>query len=285
MNKERGKNNSNSLEKIFSVGKPVIGMLHLDYLEGEEFKGINNVVQKALKDIEALQGGGIDGILIENWKEFSTGEFVSAETAKNFTQVVVRLSKYIEVLFGINVLNNDYKVAFSVAAATGASFVELDVFVDRVRSDFQNNQNAIDNPFVIDPNPREIMDYKKNIGADDISLFVFVQPKHYIMLEKDKTIEKSTQQAIEKGASGILVTKATGFAPTLDLIKRAKSVAGDIPVGIGSGFSVENAEEYLSVADFAIVGTSIKVDGVTDNSVDLERTKRLMKTVSKIRES
>lgn len=273
----------NKVEIIFQIKKPVIGMLHLDYLDGKRFKGVNYVVQKALKDIKALQDGGIDGILIENWKEFSVGEFVSTETAKNFTVVVEKLAKHINIPFGTNVLNNDYKLAFSVAKTVAASFVELDVFVDKVESAFVNNTNAMEKPFVIDPKPKEIWDYAKSIGAETIPLFVFIQPKHYIMLDKDKTIEESTKQAITNGASAVLVTKATGFAPTIDLIERVKKVAGEIPVGIGSGFSAENANDFLKVVDFAVVGTSIKVDGVTDYPVDVNKVKSLMNEVRKFR--
>ena len=271
------------LDKIFKIKKPVIGMLHLGYLEGENFKGIEFVIEKALTDIKALQEGDIDGILIENWKEFSVGEFVSGQTAKNFKEVVQKLSKVIKIPFGINVLNNDYKVAFSTAKLAGAYFIEMDVFVDKVKSNFVNNTNAMERPFVIDPQPDEIWAYAKSIGAENIPLFVFVQPKHYIMLEPDKTIEESTKQAIKNGAAAVLVTKATGFAPTVDLIKRVKQVAGDIPVGIGSGFSVENAKEFLPVIDFAVVGTALKIGGETDNPVDTSKVSALMSVVKNAR--
>ncbi len=274
---------SSSIQKIFKAKKPVIGMLHLDYLEGKKFKGINYVVQKALKDIEGLEGGGIDGILIENWKEDFVGEFVSAETAKNFEEVVVRLAKKIKIPFGLNVLNNDYKVALSVAKLSGASFIELDVFVDHVRSDFKYSPIASKNPFEIKLNPKDVTDYAKLIGAANVPIFVFVQPKHYIMLDKEKTIGKSTRQAIEAGAYAILVTKETGTAPTLNLIERAKKEAGIYPVGIGSGFSAENAGEYLAVADFAVVGSSIKVGGDVDNPVDKNKVEELMDVVKKLR--
>jgi membrane complex biogenesis BtpA family protein len=269
--------------KIFQKKKPIIGVVHLDYLEGENFKGISYVIQKALGDIKSLQRGGIDGILIENWKELSLGEFVSPETAKNLTGVVIALAKYAKVPFGVNVLNNDYKVAFSVAKLTGASFVDLDVFVDKVKSDFQNNKSAIYKPFIISPKPKKIWDYARSIGAEDIPLFVFVQPKHYIMLEGDKTIEESTKQAVESGASAVLVTKATGFAPTLDLIKRTKKAAASIPVGIGSGFSAKNAKDILPFVDFAVVGTSIRMGGVTSNPIDPVRVCSLMKVVNRVR--
>lgn len=267
----------NQIEKIFKVKKPIVGMLHLDYLEGKHFKGTSYVIKNALADIDALQKGGVDGILIENWKEESLGEFVSQKTAKNFTKVVKELAKHIHIPFGLNVLNNDYKVAFSVAKSTGASFIELDVFVDKVKSNFVNNAGAIANPFVIDPKPKEMWKFAKSIGAENIPLFVFVQPKHYTMLEKGKSIEESTKQAIKNGASAVLVTKATGFAPTIELIKRTKRAAGGTPVGIGSGFSADNAKDILPFVDFAVVGTSIKVDNVTDNPVDIEKVGNLMK--------
>lgn len=271
------------MDKIFKVKKPIIGMLHLDYLEGDKFKGIDYVIKKALEDIKALQDGGIDGILIENWKEFSVGEFVSGQTEKNFKEVVQRLTTFINVPFGINVLNNDYKVAFSTAKLAGASFVEMDVFVDKVKSNFVNNTNAMETPFVIDPKPDEIWSYAKSLGAEDIPLFAFVQPKHYIMLEPEKTIEESTNQAIKNGATAVLITKATGFAPTVELIEKAKKVAGESPVGIGSGFSIGNAEDFLKIIDFAVVGSSIKVDGETDNPVDPIRVTELMDLVKSLR--
>lgn len=273
------------LNKIYGVEKPVIGMLHIDDLLGApDYKGLDYLIKRAKKDIQALQGGGIDGILIENWKEDSIGEFVSQESAVCLSWVVQKIVKDIKVPFGINVLNNDYKVAFSLAKLSGASFVELDVFVDHVVSDFVHSPIASKNPFEINVNLEDIHEYAKKIGASDVPLFVFVQPKHYKLIDKGKTIEKSVTQAISSGASAVLITKATGTAPTVELIEKAKLAAnGKVPVGIGSGFSSDNAIEYLSVADFAIVGTSIKIGNNADNPVDGKKVEKLMKIVKKLR--
>jgi len=268
-----------TIKKIFVSKKPIIGMLHLSYLEGRNFINVGGVVKKAIKDIEILQTGGIDGILIENWKEESVGEFVSEETANNFTKVMAIISKEIKVPFGINVLNNDYKLGFKLAKDFGAAFVELDVFVDKVKSAFVNNQNAMKTPFIINPDPNIIWNYARSICAENIPLFCFVQPKHYEMLEKNKTHKKSISQAIKNGASAVLITKATGFAPTFNLIKKAKTAAGDFPVGIGSGFSSENTKEILPYVDFAVVGTSIKKNNKTDNPIDINKVRELMKVV------
>lgn len=273
----------NVIKNIFRQKKPIIAMLHLTYLEGKNFKGLDLVVKRALRDVRALQSGGIDGILIENWKEESVGEFVSEETSKNFAAAVKKISKYIKVPFGLNVLNNDYKVAFSVAKASHASFIELDVFVDDVKSAFVNNINAKNKPFVIKPKPKEMWQYAKSIDAADIPVICFVQPKHYVMLDKKKSIETSTKQAFKNAASAVLITKATGFAPTIKLIKKAKKEAGNKPVGIGSGFSSENAKDFLPYIDFAVVGTSIKVGAETDNPIDRSRVKELIGIVKSFR--
>ena len=44
---------------------------------------------------------------------------------------------------------------------------------------------------------------------------------------------------------------------------------------VGSGINEENAARILAAADGAIVGTSLKRDGIVSNPIDLERVKRL----------
>jgi predicted TIM-barrel enzyme len=44
---------------------------------------------------------------------------------------------------------------------------------------------------------------------------------------------------------------------------------------IGSGLTLENAAELLAECDGAIVGTALKVDGITRNPVDPARVKAL----------
>jgi predicted TIM-barrel enzyme len=48
---------------------------------------------------------------------------------------------------------------------------------------------------------------------------------------------------------------------------------------MGSGTTAENIADFLQYADGAIVGSSLKVDGVAENPVDVERVKRYMEAV------
>ena len=55
-----------------------------------------------------------------------------------------------------------------------------------------------------------------------------------------------------------------------------------MPVLVNTGFKAANAQELLAYADGAIVGSSLKVDGVTWNPVDAARVKALMAAVRSI---
>lgn len=271
-----------SLEKTFGIKKPIIGMLHLGHLLGqEEFRGLKFARERALEGLHTLESGGINGVLIENWKEESLDPYASQATLASLAILASDIAHEAHVPIGINVLNNDYKAAFTIAKLIDASFVQLDVFVDRVRTDYTFSRLAKENPFEINVDPLEVQRYRQSIDATEIPLLVFIQPKHYILLEEGKTIETSARQAMEAGANALIITRATGIAPSLDLIHRVKMVAGTIPVGIGSGFSRENAQDFLPHVDFAIVGTDLKVDHITDNPVDESSVRELMDIAGK----
>lgn len=251
-------------------------MVHLLPVAGEPgFMGEESVTKRAIADIKSLEGGGISGILIENWYEDSVGEFVKPETTLSLKRIISILTQYIHVPYGINVLNNDYVVCGQLALAFGASFIQLDVFADQVRSDFSYSQNAKNHPFEIHPVPLKIIESLKQIGAGSIPLIVFVQPKHYLLLEMEKSMQKSVIQAINGGASALIVTQETGIAPFVGKIEQAKDAAGNMPVGVGSGLNNENAGELMKVADFAIVGSYLKIDGDIHAPVDVKRVRKL----------
>ena len=58
-----------------------------------------------------------------------------------------------------------------------------------------------------------------------------------------------------------------------------------IPVLANTGVKHETVEDVLAVADGAIVGTSLKVDGHTWNPVDPDRVADMMRRVRGVRDS
>ena len=74
----------------------------------------------------------------------------------------------------------------------------------------------------------------------------------------------------------------TGAAPELDKVRRARELATR-PILMGSGTNESNITDFLRYADGAIVGSSLKVDGVMENPIDPDRIKRYMDAVQRVR--
>jgi membrane complex biogenesis BtpA family protein len=269
-----------SFLSLFPGKKPIIGMVHLQKLDGQRgFISEEYVIAKAKHDIQMWQQGGIDGLIIENWQEEAVRPRISRRRAASLRRVIVAISGDVHVPFGINVLNNDYQTAYAIASVCSASFIQLDTFVDRVVSDFTYNVLAKSHPFVVEVDRVHMKRVARYYGQEALPVLCGIHPKHYRMIDAKKTIEQSAKEAKEEGAAGVVITKATGVAPYRDVFLQVRSVI-DIPVGIGSGFSPDTAKALFPLVDFAIVGTYAKIDGVTDNPVDSKRVSHLMRVVA-----
>ena len=75
------------------------------------------------------------------------------------------------------------------------------------------------------------------------------------------------------------ITGQPADASGLADVAQAISESG-VPVLVNTGFRSSNAAELLQFADGAIVGSSLKVDGITWNPVDLVRVRELMDVVA-----
>jgi hypothetical protein len=224
-----------------------------------------------------LERGGVDGLLFENWGGDYTDRFVSREEKEWILGAVKEASKRTKLPYGINVLPLDYEAALDITKETGASFIQIDTFVDKVRTDYQNE-------FILDIEPQKIINYRRRLNLDEVALFTNIQTKHYTTIPSNKKLETSARQAIQNGADVLVVTgEKTGMKTPKEKLIRVKKVSGKVPVFIGSGFDTNNAEELLLYAEGVIVGTSLKYDGITENIVDEERVKRLMEVVHRLR--
>jgi predicted TIM-barrel enzyme len=69
-----------------------------------------------------------------------------------------------------------------------------------------------------------------------------------------------------------------GAEPDLAAVREAvEAVRGEVPVLVNTGAKSANIRDFLTVADGAIVGSDLKVDGYTWNPVDPGRVKRFMR--------
>jgi hypothetical protein len=263
-------------KQVFGVQKPIVGMMHV--LDGQNF---DDKSKRALSDHGSYRRGKADGLLFENWGSECTNRLASEKT-KRYMEDVVKWLREIEgsisLPFGFNILPLDYEAAFLLAQKTGARFVQIDTFVDKVITDYSNT-------FMLYIEPGEVIRLRRELGLIGVKLFTNIQTKHYITVPKGKRLVDSARQAVEERSDALVVTgRVTGEKTPIDRILRAKKVAGNVPVFIGSGFDAKNAKELLPKADGAIVGTSLKEGGITENPVSEQRVRGLMEVVRALRE-
>lgn len=232
-------------------------MIHLPPLPGfEGCPGIDAIIKSALDDLKILEENGIDGALIEN--EYDRPHQVMAspdiiKAMKAVTKAVVDASD--KCVIGCEILLNDPKASLDVAKYSGAKFIRTDYFVDRMkRPDYGEFKIA----------PDVLIAYRKAIGAQDILILADIQVKYATMLE-ERTLTQSAVLATINHADAIVVSgTATGSAPMIDDLKKAKMGAG-VPVIIGSGLDHGNANDLLSKCDGAIVGTALMKDKIVND--------------------
>ena len=74
-----------------------------------------------------------------------------------------------------------------------------------------------------------------------------------------------------------------GSATDPEVLRRAKSAAGDTVVLANTGCRVNTIENLLSIADGAVVGTTFKYDGKFENQTDVKRVREFMDKVKSFR--
>jgi membrane complex biogenesis BtpA family protein len=263
-------------EETFETESPLIGMVHLPPLPGApRYDGDRKKLRgEALTDALALTEAGFDGLLVENYgDEPYYPEAVPKHVVAELTAAVRELGIAIDAPFGVNVLRNDANAALSVAAATGGSFVRVNVHTGTRQTD----QGRIDGRAHETLRLRDRLDTSVNIFAD-------VAVKHSASTD-DRGIDVLAAETIDRGLADAIVVSGpeTGASPADDHLRAALDGRDDatreVPVLVGSGVTPDTVAELLDRADGAIVGTAVKADGVTANRVDPQRASALVDAV------
>jgi membrane complex biogenesis BtpA family protein len=258
-----------AFHECFHHPKPLIGMVHLLPLPGSPrgSRSLSGVVERAVQDARRIVGGGMDGLLVENYGDAPFLPWrVGPETVAAMTCVIREIQRFVDKPLGINVLRNDAQAALAMATILGCDFIRVNVHVGVVATD----QGILEGKAFDTLRYREVLRSEVRIFAD-----VFV--KHDKTLDRED-IGQAAEEAVSRGlADAVVVTGiATGESVSLDGLDNVRKAVPDVPVLAGSGVSTENLEHILSRADGAIVGTAIKEDGRTENDINESRVRALV---------
>ena len=257
-----------SLAGTFGTVKPVIAMMHFPGLPGrprhDRERGRARLLEVVGRDLAALQDAGVDGLLFCNEADLPYQLAVGPEIPAAMAAVIGELRPSIRVPFGVNVLW-DARASLAAARATGAVFIR-EVLTGVYESDMG----------MIAPAFGDLAAYREQIGASDVALFDNIAPE-FASAIGSRGIPERAKGAAFLGADAILISgPAAGVPFAMSDLVAAKEAVPDTPVVANTGVRAESIADVLAVADAVIVGTSLKVDGVTWNPVDQARAQRLM---------
>jgi len=240
----------------------LVGMVHLGPLPGSpRFDGdFASTIAAAVLDAERIAEAGFDGIMIEN---FGDAPFYASDAPKvtiaALTTAVNAVYDAARIAIGVNVLRNDGIGALSVAAATPASFVRINVLSGTMYTD--------QGPIV--GQAADIARLRSQI-CPDVAIMADVFVKHATPPSGLSLIDATNDLVERSGADAVVVSGVgTGSAPDVEEVSVVTGLSR-LPVYLGSGVDHDNVRSMLALADGAIVGTAIKVDGVATNPVDLK---------------
>lgn len=263
------------LEEVFKARKPIIGVVHLKPLPGSPlYNGsLEEVVDAAVRDAEALAEGGVDGVLVENYgdRPFRAGR-VGIEAVAAMSVVVREVAKSINMPVGVNVLRSDGVSAMAVASVSGARFIRVNVYVGAAATDQGLIQGCAD----------EVARLRARLRVD-VKVMADVAVKHARQLAYASPLEEALD-AVERGlADAVVVTgPRTGVPPSLETVAEVKQALPSTPVLIGSGLTPLNAEQLLTAGDGGIVGSYFR-RGSLEEPVDPVKVRELVRVVSKLR--
>ena len=217
-----------------SAPPTLVGVVHLAPLPGApRFAGsMHDVLERAAADAQALASGGCDALVVENFGDVPFfAQRVPPETVAAIARAVERVSAVASGRpVGVNVLRNDARAAIGICAATGASFVRVNVHTGAAATD----------QGIVEGRAAETLRERARL-APGVKLLADVHVKHARPLDA-QSIGQAARDAVRRGlADALIVTgDATGHPPSAALLREVRE-AESAPLFVGSGLDPDRA--------------------------------------------
>ena len=260
-----------SFAELFQKPKPIIAMVHTGPSPGVPgFVCVESAVERAIAETEVYLSAGVDGIIVENMRDFPcvAEELQGPEVVAAMTRVACAVKRRASrIPVGIQVLFRGNKTAIAVAQVAGCDFI---------RAEGWTYAHVADKG-IATSSAGEVIRYRASIGAQRISVFADIKKKHAShALTADLSIGDIADTMELHQADAIIVTGShTGVAANVDDLNDAR-IHSKLPVLIGSGVTHENLSRLSLHADGFIVGSAFKESGRWDAPVSEDRVRRMV---------
>ena len=270
------------IESMFGVRKPIIAMLHLDALPGDpRFRrgtSIQEIAAHAGADLEALQNGGVDGVLFSNEFSLPYQRTMDMVTPAAMAYVIGALRSELRVPFGVDAIS-DGGATLELAAAVGADFVR-----GTFSGVYVGDGGLYNNDFAA------LMRRKAALPLDNLKMLYFINPESDRNLDLRPLQEIAASTIFKVHPDGLCISaNAAGQDVDEELIAAVKSRNPEVAVLCNTGCRPDTIIRKLCVADAAVVGTYFKQGGKLENErlenvrVDAARVRMFMDVVREFR--
>jgi len=254
--------------------KLFIGVVHLKPLPGSpRWHGdIESVVNNAIIDAQAYDRGGAHALFIENFNDapFAKGS-VGPETVAAMCRVACAIKEHTKLPIGFNVLRNDAKSSLALCAATGGSFIRVNVHCGAMLTD----------QGIIEGDAHNTLRYRQQICPNALIL-ADVHVKHASPLA-DSPIGDDAREIIERGLADAVIVSGigTGYATDFADVEMVSRAVPHAKIFVGSGITTHNVSEYMRLTHGVIVGSSLKFNGKLSSHVDQKRVAAMAKAIGR----
>jgi membrane complex biogenesis BtpA family protein len=265
--------------KLLKIDKPLIGMLHCKAFPGSPSYVKNSwkdVIQNTIKEANVLIEGGVDAILLENAGDvpFIRQEELGPETAALMAVLVREIRSRTELPLGVNIVANAAKVSLAAAVAGDADFIRVNQWVNAY----------ISNEGLTNGMAGSVIRYRKLIDGENIAVLADVHVKHGShAIVSDRSISEQAVDAEFYCADALVASGSrTGDPTNLKELIEIRN-ASKLPVFIGSGLTIENAETLIPSSNGAIVGFGLKNVPTWNSDLDIKKIRYLKEIFNKYR--
>jgi len=229
--------------------KALVGMIHLPPLPGSanyDGRPLEVILQAAIGDACALAEAGFDAAILQNTHDLPATATAPVETVAFLSAIGRELRHAAPIALGVNILKNDAEGGLAVAAAIGAPFVRLKVYVGA----------ALGAEGLLMPSAAAALRMRQRLRTDT-ELWVDLFDRTSTPLVP-QPLSQLAEWVMKFGDASAMIVTGASMSETVDMIHEVREIAPEFPIIIGGGATHANVAEALLHADAVIVGSALE---------------------------
>ena len=241
-----------SAPTLFTPGQPaVIAALHLPPLPGSRHPAaqpVSAAVDFALRNAEKAVRAGVPALYIQDVADTPVAPAVQPYTTAAVAVVGAALRReFPDLALGVCLMAHGAREPLAIAAAMGAQFVRLKVYVGVM----------VKAEGILQGLAYEAVQYREQIGAGHVHILADVYDRSGEPLGRMPLTEEARQAAVFGRADGMVLT-GLSFAQSLEMLAEVRAAQLGVPLLLGGGAKAENVAQALQHADGVIVSSTFK---------------------------